>query len=257
MDATDVLIWALVIAAAVLFTVVRMWRRHIRKQAGAIHSVAENIRLLRRMAGVAPRLEPVTAATPVPEGLAPLTRELEAAGFRILGDRVERHPEGGVSGVARWFVSGDGLSFGWVGVTAAGPAAMLLVSEDPATGFLTTMRAPDAPSVAVPPSVRQRRVGWEEGLDAAVRAHAEGLAELENPMRITDLDTALASFGRLYGLVGAWRSVQDPDRLLEEDVRRIVGGRYEGFDTILIEMVRSLDSIDDAMAEMERRARAR
>jgi hypothetical protein len=97
MDPADWTIWILVALAAAIFAVVRTWRRHVAEQAAAMRSAAENIRLLRRMAGNLPRMEAVAAATPIPEGLGPITRELEAAGFRRLGDMVEYLPGGAVA----------------------------------------------------------------------------------------------------------------------------------------------------------------
>jgi hypothetical protein len=256
MDATDVTIWILVVVGAGVFAAVRMWRQHVRRQAAALQSVAENIRLLRRMAGHVPRMEPVTASTPVPEGLGPITRELEAAGFRRLGDLVEYLPDGAVAGVTRWVVSADGLIHGWAGVTPQGPAATLLVTEDPATGFVTTLRGPDAPGVAVPPNVIQQRVPWEAGLDAALERHRAELAQLTNPVRVSDLASAQGSFGRLYGQVRAWRSTQTPEQLLEADVRKITGARFDDLGPTLITIVQALDDVESAMAEMERRGRA-
>jgi hypothetical protein len=241
------------VLAVALVALALWWRGQVNRQAAAIQSVAENIRLLRRMAGSVPRLEPATASTPIPEGLGSITAELERTGYRRLGDLVEHFPGGGVAGVIRWFVSPDGRTYGWAGITAMGPAATLLVSEDPGTGFVTTLRAPEAPSVAVPENVRQIRVDWEEGLDAALRAHGSGLAELRNPVRVTDLSSARASFGRLYAQVGAWRSIQDPERLLEADVRKIVGPRFDDLGPTLITIVRALDDMESTLVEMKAR----
>jgi hypothetical protein len=253
MDTTDVMVWILVAVAATAFALVRAWRRQVRRQEEAIQSVADNIRLLRRMAGNVPRMEPVGSATQVPEGLAPITRELEAAGFRKLGDVVEYLPSGQAAGVTRWVVSADGRTHGWAGVTPQGPSATLLLTEDPATGFVATLRGPDAPGVAVPPNVTQLNVPWEEGLDAALRKHGAAVADLQNPLRVADLSSAQASFGRLYAQVRAWRSIQDPERLLEADVRKIVRDRFDELGPTLITIVQALDDMESAMAEMERR----
>jgi hypothetical protein len=117
------------------------------------------------------------------------------------------------------------------------------------------VRAPDAPSVAVPENVRQIQVRWEEGLDAALRKHGSGLAELRDPVRVADLSSARASFGRLYTHVGAWRSTQEPERLLEADVRKIAGPRFDDLGPTLIAIVRALDDVEGAMAEMKAPAR--
>ena len=79
MDATDVLIWILVAAAAAGVALVRVWRDFTRKRAAALQSVVQDIRKLRRMALVAPRMVPLSEGEPVPEGLDPIMRGMDVA----------------------------------------------------------------------------------------------------------------------------------------------------------------------------------
>jgi hypothetical protein len=257
-DATDVMIWILVALAAAVFAGVRMWRDFTRKRAEALQTVARDIRKLRHLATVAPRMAPVQeAGEPVPEGIEPIMRDLEAARFRRLGDVVESLEDGTKVGVLRWFTAHDGVVFGWTGLVQGVTPVMLLLSEDSGAGFVATMRTFGAPLVAGPPAVREQQLTWEEGLGPALHAHREALTTFAAPVAVGDLPSALASLARLYAMKKTWRSDQDPEALLEADVRKIAGARFDEFGPLLIVMIKALDDVDAAMAEMERRGAQR
>jgi hypothetical protein len=221
-----VLTWAVVILCAVALAVVLWLRRALGAYRTSVEGVLQGIVRLRKMAGKSPRLEPLSPHSPDVVPLERAVPDLESADLRPAGDFIELDEQGSPAGNERWFVAGNGVLFGWFGVTPAGPV-MLLVSEVPGHGFVTTLRAPHAPSTATPPTVVQQRLEWDEGLEAALERHLGAVARMGRPAAIGNLDAAFGSMAALRAHVAEWRAAQDPNELLEADVRKILGDKFD------------------------------
>jgi hypothetical protein len=242
---------AIIVVLIALFLVWR--RRALARRMAAIESVARGIRELRMRASRQPPMNPVSEQSgTIPSEFAPITDELKQEGFRMLGDVEELDYDGGMVGRLRWFTSSDNQIYGWFGI-AQGHPVMLLLSEDAGRGFAATVRSPHAPSTVVPDTVREFRIRWESGLGEALTGHRAGLHAMAAPVRVTDLAAALASLNRLKEHVAAWRARQDPDTLLQADVRNIVGTQFEDLQPMVLAFVEVLETID---AEKKRMGQA-
>jgi hypothetical protein len=227
-----------VVVLVVLVLAAVVWlRRGARDFGASLEGIVRGIVLLRRMAGVTPEYVPLPAGAPEVPDLARAEPDLERAGLHPVGDFHEIGPAGTPAGALRWFVSRDGTVFGWMGLGPTGPA-MLLISEIPEVGFVTTLRAPHAPSTATPPTVVHERLEWDEGLDAALARHKDGVARTGEPLAVEGLDGALEGMDALKAHVAEWRAAQDPEDLLEADVRRILGDRFEDLGEAVVTLVR-------------------
>ena len=232
-----VLVWvAIVLCAAALVAVLRL-RHGLHAYRASLDKIVRGIVKLRRMAGVSPRLVPLPKESADVTVLARAEPNLERVGLYGVGDFQELGADGKPAGAVRWFVSGDGTVCGWLGVTPAGPV-MLLLSEVPRTGFVTTLRAPQAPCTATPPTVVEQRLAWKQGLDTALHQHRTAVARLGRPLAVEGVEGALGAMDSLKAHVAAWRSVQDPKDLLEADVRKILGDRYRDLGKTVLGLVR-------------------
>ncbi len=230
----------LVAAAVLLFLGVGvvLWLRSGAREFGAsLDGVVQGIVQLRGMAGVSPQYAPVPEEAPEAMGLTRAEPELERTGLYAVGDLYELDRDGKPAAAVRWFVSGDGTVFGWLGLSPAGPA-MLLISEIPEVGFVTTLRGPHAPSTAAPRTVVHEQLGWDEGLDAALERHGLAVGQMGGPLAVEGLEGALEGMDALKAHVAEWRAAQDPAQLLEADVRRILGDRYEDLGEAVVALVR-------------------
>jgi hypothetical protein len=115
---------------------------------------------------------------------------------------------------------------------------MLLISEVPEVGFVTTLRAPHAPSTATPPPMAHQELGWDEGLDAALTRHHDAVTRMGEPLAVEGLDGALEGMDALKAHVAERRAAQDPAALLEADVRKILGDRFEDLGKAVVALVR-------------------
>ena len=235
-----------VVVVLLIVAFVAWQRRAVRRQAEGLEKVARGIRELRMRARLVPTMNPVSAAgADVPAQFASIQAELEREGFRMLGDVEELDLDGTVAGRLRWFASSDGAIWGWFGLANGVVPVMLMLSEDAGRGFVVTLRSPHAPSTVGPESIRELRLRWEEGLDVALDGQRAALATLAAPVRVTDLDGAIASLHRLKEHASAWRAQQDPDGLLEADVRNIVGDRYDELGEPVMALVAMLEMLDN------------
>jgi len=238
----SVLTWAVVILCVVALAVVLWLRRALGAYRASVEGVLQGIVRLRKMAGRSPRLEPLPPHSPDVTPLERAVPDLEGADLHPVGDFREFDEHGSPAGNERWFVSGNGVLFGWLGPTPAGPV-MLLVSEVPGHGFVTTLRAPHAPSTATPPTVVQQRLDWDEGLEAARDRHLGAVARMGRPAAIGDLEAALGSMASLRAHVAEWRAAQDADELLEADVRKILGDKFDGMSE-MVGLVRLAEQLE-------------
>ena len=224
------------VAVASIAGIVWLWRRSISKQADALMRVADGIVFLRKSAGVTPRMVPVGRSAERDAQKAATTAELEAAGFRMLGDVEEFNRDGTSAGIARWIVSNDGIVFGWFANIPGGPV-MLLVSEDAGRAFATTIRSAPAPGVTIPETVHRTDIGLDEPLATAIDIHRREVSAFRQPVAVSSLDEAFACLRRMGDHIGAWRSRQEPDSLLESDVRNVAGEHYAAVGQSLIDLV--------------------
>ncbi|HEX6589596.1 MAG TPA: hypothetical protein VF039_11270 [Longimicrobiales bacterium] len=245
-----------VVAAVVVLLIVAFiaWqRRVVRRQAEGLEQVARGIRDLRTRSKVVPTMNRVaTEGSGVPAQFAPIQAELEREGLRMLGDVEELNLDGSVAGRLRWFASNDGTIWGWFGLANGVVPVMLMLSEDAGRGFTATIRSPHAPSTVSPETVRELRLRWEEGLDAALDGQRAAVTAMAAPVRVTDLDGAIASLHRLKEHTNAWRTQQDPDALLEADVRNIVGDRYDELGEPVMALVAMLEMFDTSGSAADR-----
>lgn len=221
----------------VLVVVVALMARGAGRGGAALEEVARGIAKLRRMAGVAPRYAPLPGDAQEAPGLERAEPDLERSGLVPVGDLHELGEDGRPAAAVRWFVSRQGGVWGWLGVSPAGPA-MLLVSQVPGAGFVTTLRSPPAPNTAIPDSVVHQRLDWEEGLASALGRHATAVAAMGEPTGVKGLEGALEGMAALKAHVAAWRGAQDPDELLRADVKRILGDRFEDLGEAMVMLVR-------------------
>lgn len=240
---TFLIVGAVVVLLIVAFVV---WqRRAVRRQAEALEKIARGVRELRVRSRLVPTMNRVSEhGGEIPAEFASITQELQGEGFRVLGDVEEIDLDGSVAGRLRWFTSADNTVWGWFGVAHVVHPVMLLLSEDAGRGFAATIRSPHAPSTVVPPTVREFRLRWEEGLEAALAGQRAAVAAMSAPVRVADLEGALGGLRRLKEHVTAWRAQQDPETLLEADVRNIVGDQFENLGPTVITLVQVLETID-------------
>lgn len=239
---STVLVWVAIVLCAIALTVVLWLRRGLRAYRASLEGIVQGVLQLRRMAAASPRLVALPEESPDVPPLERAEPRLEAAGLYPVGDYHELGEDGRPAGAVRWFVSDDGTVLGWLGLSAAGPV-MLLLSEIPGRGFVTTLRAPPAPSTAVPPSVVQERLEWDEGLDAALERHAAAVARMGAALPVEGLEEALGCMDALKAHVAAWRAAQDHAGLLEADVRKILGDSYENMGETVIGLVRLAEEL--------------
>lgn len=237
-----VLTWVAVVVCAFALAGVLWLRRGLRAYRSSLEGIVQGIVRLRGLAGRSPRLVPLPAESPDVTPLERMVPDLESADLHAVGDFHALDEGGRPAGAERWFVSGNGALFGWLGVTPASPV-MLLVSEIPGRGFVTTLRAPRAPSTATPPTVAQQRLDWDEGLDAALRRHLSAIAQMGRPASVEGLEAALGSMDALRAHVAEWRAAQDPAELLEADVRKILGERFDSMGDTVIGLVRLAEEL--------------
>lgn len=244
-----VLLWGAAAVGALALAAVLWFRRGARAYRASIEAIVEGVIQLRAMAGASPRLVPLPVGSPEAASLDAAGEELTRADLRAVGDFHELGSDGQPAGAVRWFVSGDGGLVGWLGVTPAGPA-MVMISEVAGNGFVVTLRSPHAPTTATPPTVVEDRLEWSEGLDAALVRHRAAVGRLGAPVPAGGMADALRSMDALKAHIARWRAAQDPDQLLEADARKILGDHFDGMGEAVVELVR----VAESMAELARGA---
>lgn len=214
-----------------------------------IVSVANGIATLRRLATQrtayrAPGPLDVIA-TDVQVALDAATREIEGQGMTVLGDQMEIQPDGGAVGPGRWFIDANATLCGRYSAipgkaTGALKQAMMLFSENDRGEFFLTGRGAGGASLATPPDHMREYLDWDVGLGGALARHRQGTgkaARAGSLRRIERLDDALDLVSRLRKSQADWRTLQDAEFLLDQDVRSMLGDRYEDLGAGVIEIL--------------------
>ena len=162
--------------------------------------------------------------------VAAVTEELRAAGLVVLGDLVEdidpdRMPHIsrrlGAALARRAFASGDGIVFG-----SCDPLGYTELMSARDGELYVSERSERQAGLAVPPFVSARHFGPGTSLSALLDAHRASLVESSASWaRVTSLEQYVqqAQHARLREI--AWRDAQDPDALLDLDLRALLGER--------------------------------
>jgi hypothetical protein len=204
---SNVLTWGTAVLLALALAVVLRFRRRVRAYRVSLEKIVQGILLLRRMAGRSPRLVPLPDDSPDRVPLDRAEPDLETADLHVVGDVHELGENGKPAAAMRWFVSGDGTVFGWLGVSPAGP-----VMHEP--------------------------LRWDEGLDATLERHRAAVERMGAPLAVDGLEGSLGGMDALKAHVGEWRAAQDPAALLEADVRKILGDRFRDLGETVVRLVR-------------------
>lgn len=210
-----------------------LWRLSaIRRRA--FEKVAEAVENMRRASLEQPRYVAVDTRDPrdahARERFAEASRELEANGFRVLGDLMEATPDRAVTGVVAWFGDESGTICGWFGVLRGNKPVMLLFSETASGDFFVTGRGGADLRVTQPPTLHHAHGPWEEGFTEQLRRHRDQLGQRPGAVELTRVQSAEEGselVRRLRAAVTKWRAAQPPAVLLEGDVRRLLGDRYD------------------------------
>ncbi|GMV07839.1 MAG: hypothetical protein AMXMBFR53_41140 [Gemmatimonadota bacterium] len=237
----SVLVW---IAGALVLVLVVGFVRSVARQSGALTHVARGIAALRALAATHPRLSPATDQETAAQRAGEVEEEMVVGGLRPLGAYWEYLPDGSRAGITRWFADEAGTTFGWYGLTAAGPA-QFLVSEVEGQGWAATYRGPEAPQLASPETVRMEHLTWEEGLASALARHHDACRSLGAPparlVPVSDAEGAQNLFRRLKAHAAAWRETLAYEELLERDARSVLGGRFDELGALILQEVRTLE----------------
>ncbi len=213
-------------------------------------ALAEQIRSLRANA-----LEPVSYR-PAPTGalggaVTKLTEEAERLGFTMLGDHLEDSSLDSTGRAMRWFVDGEGTTFGWLApfdvdqpphrpsAVLRGPAepdlaigqhriVVVLMSHELASQTITS-RQPAASLLSRPPFVDMQTLPLTTSLTETVAKHRKR-AQLDDAERgfipVRTFDQLATELDRMRSKVIAWRKAQPADELLEADLRSLLGSQY-------------------------------
>jgi hypothetical protein len=240
---------AIVIASLALAASLRATQRRTRD--AKIQSVATGIETLRRLSTrETRRRRPGPADELAGEQLAVYeanTREMEAAGLTLLGDRIEEQEDGSPYGTSRWFVDATGTICGWFGALPVKKAPgtfrtlMLFFSESESGQFLTTSRGAPEIGIARPPTLHRQFVAWTEGIPATLERHRsliQSAAAGSTLRRVATLDDVLELLARHRRHIADWRAGQPGDALLEADARNILRERYGELGPQVLEYMR-------------------
>lgn len=208
-----------------------LWQRY--KYRAACQKIVRAMALMRHRSLRKSHYVPVDTRDPrdhkAQHVFAEVTRDLEGAGFTVLGDLLEQNDDGTIAGVVRWFRNADGSVCGWFGIATHTPV-MLLVSESASGEYFVTGRGTPGPSLAHPPNVHRQIVRWGDGAAAALQHHlALAGAHAGDLRRVETSDDATGLLARLWESSATWRAAQPQAALWEQDLRGILGDRYDQF----------------------------
>ncbi|HVT40992.1 MAG TPA: hypothetical protein VHE78_18290 [Gemmatimonadaceae bacterium] len=204
-----------------------------------IESLASGIDTLRRLATQRTAYRAPGGQDAVPpatqEALAAASQELDKEGMTVLGDRMELQADGTAVGPGRWFIDETATICGRFSATVSKTKGtvtplMMLFSEASSGEFFLTGRGGAGVALAKPPKLFREYVAWSDGLGRALDRHKAATAAATQTgtlRRVDALDDALDLLARLRKSGSDWRSLQDPDVLLELDVRAVLGKRYD------------------------------
>lgn len=213
-------------AAAGLYT---WWRR--KRQATAIS-------WLREVRALATRPPSYRRPGPDDAWLVELTRffaldqhELEQLGFRVLGDLIVERPGVADPWVLRGLIDAAGTTCACMRVgTRARVGFVLQLESFGADRHVLTARGIGRNPLAMPAWLRVQVVDPLAGLDqlwARHRMALRGGPGERDLQRIATLDELAAALTAGQARYAAWRTEQDPEQLLEEDLRGLLGADYQ------------------------------
>jgi len=248
---TIALLAAVIAVAVVVIVIVAAGSARRRARQSKIQSLATGIETLRR-AGTREtrRRKPGPADALAGEQLALYdagTREMQAAGLTVLGDRIEEQDDGSPYGTSRWFVDATGTISGWFGAVPvkATPGKfrtlMLFFSESESGQFLTTSRGTPELGLARPPTLHRQFVAWSEGIPRALERHKSLIESVVGSgalKKVSTLDDVLELLARHRRHIAEWRARQPADALVEADARNILRERYGELGPELLEFMR-------------------
>lgn len=225
-------LWVLIVSFVVLSIVYYWWRGKI------VVTFAREFTAVRAVAASKIRRVPVEANHPTLVQLSSyydaFTRDLEAVGFRVVGNLEEYYLDGKPAGVGRWFVAGDGAASGWVGavLTKKGPRrASAIYTEFTPTHYLATNWGGANVELMRPPSMERLYFKDSVPFSTAIAAHRDAVARrgAAGVTHVDSLDDATAGLDRMMAHANAWRASVPADQLLDEDLRLVLGRHYREY----------------------------
>jgi hypothetical protein len=153
-----------------------------------------------------------------------LAPELAAAGLIALGDAVStRDPK-----PARWFADAEGTVFGWIAVVDVRwmQLRVAIVMSRRGDDVVLTRRVPASVALAEPPFLLRTEVPAAMPLADAIAHHRARLGAAGGLVAVHALDEATRELEQLRARTVAWRQTQEPDALLDRDLRAILGRHY-------------------------------
>jgi hypothetical protein len=221
--------WRYTIAALAAVGALWLWQRY--KFRVACERIAGNIALMRHRSLRKTYYVPVDTRDPrdhkAQQVFADVSQDLEGAGLKVLGDLLEQNDDGTIAGVVRWFRNDDGSVCGWFGIATHTPV-MLLFSESAGGDYFITGRGTPGLSLASPPNVHRQIVRWGDGTASALQHHLALVgAQAHDLRRVETVNDATALLARLREGAATWRAEQSQAALLEQDLRAILGDRYD------------------------------
>jgi hypothetical protein len=216
-----------------------------RIESKAVMPIVEGIRRMRHAAKANPRRSPAPRDHPRLQAESDYyestTRDLAARGFVALGDLVEFREDGTEVGVSRWFAAEDGSISGWFAMMPArSTPVMMLVSELVPTRFIVTFLGGPTTRLAIPPTVQRTVVEHSRGIDAAIKLHRQGIeaSRTDHARAVHSQEEAVATVESLRSHVNTWRSQQDPEELVELDLRSVLPERSDGLARVVKRVMR-------------------
>jgi len=155
--------------------------------------------------------------------------ELEPLGFRLLGDLVAERADGSPRAVARCWLDDKGTTFAYLVVNLRWrDMPTLTLESQTSTEALLTMRT-TAAELAKPPFVHRQTVDPLVGHAELITRHRAFVRRhdaRESLVQVASLDELRDAITRSNARTVAWRRAQEPDALLDADLRGLLGRGY-------------------------------
>lgn len=192
--------------------------------------LAEQVRGLRARA-----LERITYRPAGKDALATIldeaTAEAESLGLSMLGDYIEEASVVSLERAIRWFVDGDGTTFGWMApFEVDGQKYILIVLMSHELDAQTiTARQPLGSTLSRPPFVTLSHLPPATSFQQTLAKHRTkaGLGESGRAwIPVKTFEQVEHELDRMRDKVIAWRNAQPEDELLDADLRSLLGPQY-------------------------------
>ena len=208
------------------------WRRFKYMRAFWRHNkqTVEYERRLREARDGASSERTYRAATPADdiamlEVAATTQAELVAAGFTLLGDVAVTTAEQRTA-VMRTFTDRSQTTCATIAVMCTQPTkAWLWLASYREDEAFVTMRGPQT-RLAEPSIIHYQAIA-NETPPPKVFAQHRSFAHFDDAVRVTALDDLLAQIQKFRALTIRWRESQEPDVLLDADLRGVLGAQYD------------------------------